>query len=194
MKRGLLLASVLVMIWSAAFAQAPPKGYIGLYTSTAHDAWCVTGSMPFYSTTMWILCLPSVDGMLCAEFAIQYPTSGMITSTVTPNDAIISVALGDLATGMSVCYQECQWDWNWCFNQMLFITAPDPMHVQIIKHSLATIHYIQFAECIPPQYPVEEVTKYTNFYINYDPITAPECQQTAVESSSWGAIKGMFSE
>jgi hypothetical protein len=82
MKKVLLLAGVFVVICGAAFAQAPPKGYIGLYTSDMHDMWCVSGT-PVYIVEMWIFCLPSVDGMLGAEFAISYPASGVIPSTVT---------------------------------------------------------------------------------------------------------------
>ncbi len=194
MKHALTLALIVLVIASTAFAQLPPKGYIGLFTDANHDTWCVTGEMPFYMVNFWILCLPSVDGMLCAEFAISYPSSGVIQAAVTPNVAIISVAQGSLPAGMSVCYIECQWDWHWCFNQQIYVNEPDQKMIEIIPHTDPRITQIQFAECIPPSYPIEKAVKFTNFYINYDPITEPLCQVTGTESKSWGAIKTMITE
>ncbi len=194
MKHVPTLALIVLVIASTAFAQLPPKGYIGLFTDANHDTWCVTGAMPFYMADVWIFCLPSVDGMLCAEFAISYPSSGIIQSAVTPNVAIISVALGDLPNGMSVCYIECQWDWHWCFHQQIFVNAPDQTMLELIPHTAPQITVLQFAECIPPKYPMEAVIKFTNFYINYDPITEPLCQVAGAESKSWGAIKTMIAE
>jgi hypothetical protein len=104
------------------------------------------------------------------------------------------VTLGDLTSGMSVSYVECQWDWHWCFHQQIFVLDATQSYAQIIKHTDPRITEIHFSECIPPKYPLEEATVFTRFYINYDPITAPECQQTGVEPSSWGAIKGMFTQ
>jgi hypothetical protein len=192
MKKVLLLSCALLVIAGTAFAQLP-HGYIGLFTDADHDTWCITGS-PVYSFDFWIFCYPSVDSMLCAEFAISYPATGVIQSTVTPNTAIISVSLGTLPGGMSVCYLECQLDINWCFHQQVFVTDANPKMIEIIVHPAPEIEHIRFAECNDPTYPVEPVVKFTNLYINYDPITDPLCQETGTESKSWGAIKTLFNE
>lgn len=195
MKRALLLALMLFFVTGGALAQLPPQPYIGLFTTAAHDTWCATGvPSPFYVVEMWIFCLPSVNGMLCAEFAISYPASSVITATVTSNTPIISVAQGDLATGMSVCYIECQYAWNWCFHQTFYVNGTDQVLAELVPHSAPQITQLQFASCETPQYPIEQAVKFTNLYINYDPITAPECQVTGTESKSWGAIKTLYSE
>lgn len=193
MKRSLLLALTVILVAGTAFAQLPQEPYIGLFTSDFHDSWCATGSMPFYFTEMWIFCLPNVDGMICAEFAISYPAVGVIPSTVTSNLPIISIQKGDLTTGMSVCYLECQYDWHWCFHQSLVVNAPDPIYAELIPHTAPEITQVQVADC-REDFPIIPAIKFTNFYINYDPMTAPECQVAGTESKTWGAIKALTGE
>ena len=195
MKRVLLLSLMVLFVTGTAFAQLPPRPYIGLFTSDAHDTWCAIGDpSPFYLVEMWIMCLPSVNGMLCAEFAISYPASSVITGSITSNTAIISVAQGDIATGMSVCYIACEYAWNWCFHQTFYVNGTDQVYAELVPHGAPQITQLQFASCEDDTYPLEEAVKFTNLYINYDPVTAPECQVTGTESKSWGAIKAMVGE
>lgn len=49
----------------------------------------------------------------------SYPAN-VIQSTVTTNPSV-SVTLGTLDTGMSVCLVNCAWDWNWIFHQSLWV-------------------------------------------------------------------------
>ncbi|UCF06849.1 MAG: hypothetical protein JSV33_07450 [bacterium] len=189
MKISIVIVAAIVLIAGAATAQLPPQGYIGLFTDEAHTTWCVTGT-PFYSFDMYIYCLPSDQGMICAEFAISYPTN-LIQSTVTPSDSI-SVALGSLPDGMSACVLNCQWDWIWIFKQFLVVNAADKTHLEIIKHPDPLIPAIQFANC-NPGYPEEPVVVFTNLYINYN-AAEPECGEPGTKSSTWGAIKSMYRE
>ena len=94
----------------------PPVGYIGLFAGDHSSAWCVEGE-DFYPVEMWVWCLPSFNGQICSEFAINYP-SNVIRSTVTRNDAILTVTLpgcfmcgNDMCTA-SCCYNTCQMDWH----------------------------------------------------------------------------------
>ncbi len=186
MKKILLLTVALLLVASVANAQLPPQGYMGLFTDEARTAWCVTG-VGFYPAKMWILCLPSYLGQMCAEFMICYPPN-VIQSTVYENSAIISVTLGSLSGGMSVCYQECQWAWHWNFNQDLWVTTADMTHIYICPHP--DTGEINFANC-EDGFPMEPCILLTNFYINYGP-TEPECLGYATEDASWGAIKSMI--
>ncbi len=183
MKKALIASVALLLISSSAFASL---GYIGLYVDADHSYWCTEGT-GFYAAEMWIWCLPGPDGQICAEFAVAYPAN-IIQSTVTWNDPLISVSLGDLPGGLSVCYVGCQHGWNWPCHQALWVTDPSQTFIQIVPHPEAGA--IQFANCLEG-YPVEPATVLTNLFINYPP-EAPECQGTAVEESSWGAIKGLF--
>lgn len=195
MKHALLISMILLIASSVVFAQLPPRPYIGLFTSDAHNTWCSTGNPdPFYVVEMWIFCLPSFNGMHGAEFAINYPASSVTPGTVTKNVALISIELGDLAAGMSVGYITCQYEWNWCYHQTLYVDGSDQVYAELVPHSAPEITQLQFASCKTTKYPLEKAVKFTNLYINYDPITAPECQLTGTESKSWGAIKTLFGE
>ena len=122
MKQSLSLALTTLLIATAALdVRGQEIGVINLFADDHHSCWCADGAAPFYSVEMWVWCLPSERGQMCAEFAVSYP-SNVIESTVTQNDAIISVRLGDLPNGVSVCYVVCQYDWNWPFHQTLYVT------------------------------------------------------------------------
>lgn len=187
MKRSLLLVVAVLFVSYAAFAQGPPVGYIGLYLDDTGSSWCATGA-GFYQVEMWICCLPSENGQICAEFAMSYPAN-VIQSTVTTNSPIVSVELGSLApTGLSTCFIVCQYGWFWSHHQTLWVTDPTQSVVQIIPHPEVGVY--QFANC-EPGYPTEPCIVLTNLYLNYES-SAPECMGTATEESSWGAIKGLI--
>jgi hypothetical protein len=180
------IALILLVGVSPAFA-GHHWGYIGLFADELHSSWCATG-VGFYAVEMWIWCVPNVvEGTICSEFRVCYPAN-VIQSTVTWNDAIISVSLGDLPSGLSVCYIMCQWDWYWIAHQALWVTDPTMTIVYICVHP-DTGEY-SFANCTPG-YPMEPCIIYTNLYLNYGP-AEPECLGTATQSASWGAIKSMI--
>jgi hypothetical protein len=135
-------------IWLCAvpislYAQLPENPYIGLFADEGRSISCVTGA-GFYPVEMWIWCLPSWNGQMCAEFSIQYP-GNVIQTTVTRNESIISVELGSLVDGMSVCYKECLSDWNWNYHQTLFVTNSDPSWIEVIPHP--DYGGVRFASC-----------------------------------------------
>ncbi len=150
-----------------------PYGYIGLFIDDHHGYWCVDG-VGMYSFEMWVWCLPGDKGQMCAEFAIDYPPN-IIPSTITQNDEIISVLLGDLPSGISVCYNECQWGWHWNFHQTVFVTDPVKTICEIVPHPDVGIY--QFANCLEG-YPTEPCKRLTALYVNYtyyDPECGPYC-------------------
>lgn len=183
MKKVVFLAIALLLVSGAVNAQGH---FMGLYTDDTHSYWCATG-VGFYPVEMWIMCLPGPLGVICNEFMICYPVN-VIQSTTTSNTAIISVTLGDLASGMSVCYLLCQYDWFWCFHQTLYVTDATQTLVQICAHPDVGVY--QVADCTPG-YPTVPCDLLTNLYLNYES-TEPECQGTATEDASWGAIKSMI--
>ncbi len=182
-KKILFLAITLLLVSGAVNAQGH---FMGLYTDDTHSYWCATG-VGFYPVEVWILCLPGPLGVICNEFMICYPVN-VIQSTVTDNTAIISVTLGSLPAGMSVCYLACQYGWFWMFHQQLWVTNADQTMVYICAHPDVGLY--QVADCTPG-YPTQPCDLLTNFYINYGP-EEQVCQGTATEDASWGAIKSMM--
>lgn len=180
MKKALLLGLAILLISGAANAQ----GYIGLYADDAHTTQCVNGLM--VPLTFWIWCLPGADGQICAEFMIGMPAN-TIPSTVTPNAPLISVTLGDLDSGVSVCYVGCQDDWNWCFQRTFYVTDGMQTVIEILGHPDTGL--VQFANCLDG-YPLEPATAYPLMLLNVLPDDCPEIVGT--EETSWGAIKSLF--
>ena len=179
MKRTLLLSAALLLVSSLAFAG--PVGYMGLYADVDHSVCEVINPGGFLPFTMWIWCQPSDNGQMCAEFSIAYPPT-VIQSTVTPNAALISVTLGDLLNGMSVCYVGCQHDWNWPFKQMNYLTDTSPNYITINAHP--DTGEISFANCLEG-FPMELAVVTNHLALNQP------CE-IATEEASWGAIKGML--
>lgn len=189
MKKLLMCLVGLLLLSSAAAAQ---NATIGLFAdqdvapAPAYESHCVTGE-GLYTFEMWIWCRPSADGQMCAEFMLSYPAN-VITSTVTANVAIVSVSLGDLSTGMSVCFKTCQNTWLWCFHQLIYVTNTDVTTIDIMGHP-ENGGRILFADC-REHYPLSEVPPICGMQLN----TAPEdCfDPTGTEDSSWGAIKSLY--
>ncbi|HEM46446.1 MAG TPA: hypothetical protein ENO23_05295, partial [Alphaproteobacteria bacterium] len=138
----------------------PPNGYIGLYADEEHSRYDVMNPGGFHPFEMWIWCLPSEFGMMCAEFAIQYPQN-VIAATVTESP-LVSVYLGDLAAGMSACFSECSWEWSWLFRQQCYLTDMEISSIRIVAHP--AVDDIQFANC-QSGYPIYPAIVLNDLYL-----------------------------
>jgi hypothetical protein len=183
MKKIILIISALLLMSGVAAAQNPQVGFMGLFIDEIHSVCEVNNPGGFYPFTLWIWCMPSINGQICAEFMIIYPPN-VISSTVTQNDAIISVTLGDLGNGMSVCYTGCQWGWNWPFRQAMYLTDTAPSWIGIGPHPDIDPPIYQFANC-DPGYPTEDINIMNQLALNQPCVVA-------VEETSWGAIKSLY--
>jgi hypothetical protein len=187
MKKALLVAVVLLMVAGVARAQqSDPLGYIGLFTGEDHSYWCASNETAFYPVEVWILCFPGSLGQICAEFMLCSPAN-VITSTVTWNEPLISVSLGDLDVGLSVCYVACQTDWHWIAHRLYYVTDLTQSYIEICPHPDVGVY--QFSNC-EDGYPIEPCVKLTHMYLNYTS-EDDECKAMGTESASWGAIKAM---
>lgn len=188
MKKLLMCLAVLLILSGAAAAQNPTIGLFAdqdVAPAPPYNTHCMTG-VGIWQFQMWIWCLPPVEGMMCAEFKLNYPLN-IISSTVTDNSAIISVQLGTLDTGMSVCYLACQNSWNWCFHQLIYVTTGEATTIDIVDHP--DTDNIEFADCTPG-YPTVEAVVLCGMQLNVA-TDDPGCQ-TGTQNASWGAIKSLY--
>jgi hypothetical protein len=183
MKKIIIIMGLLLLIASGAFGQ---QGYIGLFVDATHTQSCATGA-GFYPVDMWIWILPGSLGTICADFRISYPVN-VIQSTVTKNWPIISVDLGDLPWGYSVCFTSCQYNWVWPAHQLLYVTDPTQTWVEILKHPDTPGTCVQFYNC-QPGYPDECATVFSRLGLNR---VCPPDNPIGVEDSNWGAIKALY--
>jgi hypothetical protein len=160
-------------------------GYIGLYLDANHSHTEVSSSGGFTPFVYYVWCLPSENGMMCAEFMVN-ASANLIRSTVTSNVPIISVSLGGLSSGISVCFNSCQTDWTWTHQQVCYITSADEGFIEIVEHPEAGAY--QFANCLTG-YPIEPALIMSRIYVNRSEPPPPPTV-TLLESFS-AAMKSM---
>lgn len=193
MKKYLIVFFAVLLFSTAASAQT--HGYICLYVDAARTSNCTSGAASeteAFFTNMYIFFLPRADGMFCAEFIVNYPADPMVIAGAVTPGAGHSIVKGNLSTGVSVCYLECQTDWVWGFSQMLVLRSMDKNMITIGPHPESNA--ILFANCVEPYRPIYDAVVFNNFYLQYVDGVDPECGGTGTEEKSWGAIKTMFVE
>jgi hypothetical protein len=92
MRKTLLFTVVALSLSTAAHAALPPRGYISLYADGARNyyAYCsIPAGYPIAKIEMWVWLLPGENGLMCADFAVGYP-SNVIRDRITYNTALIS--------------------------------------------------------------------------------------------------------
>jgi hypothetical protein len=182
MKKVIMLVAALALI--AGSVNAGPVAYMGLYTDDVHSNCRADVLAPYAGFTCWHWVLPSDFGAICAEFMIALPAGGVYFSTGSTVNPGHSVALGDPLTGVSICFPDCQTDWFWTYQLAILPTVTTVQMITVEPHPDAGVY--QVANC-EPGYPLEPVTLLNNLHINEDCVYGNE-------TSSWGAIKGMYSE
>jgi hypothetical protein len=182
MKKVLLLVAAIALF--AGSVNAGPA-LIGLYVDGAHTNCRQDVPAPYMGFTMWVWVQPGDEGMICAEYALTVPPTFFVTGT-TVNPAH-SVALGDAVAGISICFPTCNTDWTWTYQHAMLPTVGGvPDFIDVAPHPDAGV--TQIANCLPG-YPLEPMIVFNNLGINQD------CEEAiGNETSSWGAIKGMYSE
>jgi hypothetical protein len=182
LKKLVFLIAALLLLFGATTAWCCPG--IGLFADADRSICEVISPGGFYPFEMWIWIQPHIDnGTICNEFRICYPPN-VIQSTVTWNDPIISVMLGDLPSGLSVCYIICQYDFFWIAHQACYLTDTTPAWIEVCAHP--DVGVVQYADCTPG-YPVWPSTIWNHLALNQPCVIG-------TEESSWGAIKSMVSE
>ena len=129
-----IVIALLFLRASPLAGQTPEFGNIAIFADSARTASEVWGS-GYHPFTVYFFCRPGSDGMMCAEYAVSYPSS-VIPGDVASN-AGISVELGTLQEGMSVCFSECRTDWVWTHSQQCFLTEATPTSMRIVAHALS---------------------------------------------------------
>lgn len=149
-------AALVLIAIAAAFepglTQTPAYSSIGLYAdeSRSTNAGYYAGAPT--EITMYIFCNPTARGLYAVEFSIAYPANVLVGDVTT--NPLIAVELGDLDTGTSVAFNDCQNDWVWTHHQSLFLTNTEETRVEIEKHESAGEY--QMATC-ELGYPLEPV-------------------------------------
>ncbi len=160
MNKRVSLVLVLLMSLPCGLLAAD-HGRIAIYADEARSVSDVFFPGSIHQFDIYIFCLPGEDGLMCAEFAVDYP-GNVITTQATGNPGL-SVSLGDLESGMSTCFLDCRDDWVWTHVQTLFLTDGTPSRIEIVPHP-ASGEY-QFTNCLPG-FPIEQVLYSNPLFLN----------------------------
>ncbi|MBU8923075.1 MAG: T9SS type A sorting domain-containing protein [Bacteroidales bacterium] len=147
-----LLILMFVCLSTAASAQLPPTGYIGLYIDESRTSCNLDPGVSGQAFSFYIFCLPSENGLMCAEFAVSIP-SEIVISNIVENEGV-SLTLGDLADGLGVCFLECQNDWVYTHRVNAIAQSSTPSELLVVGHG--ETGDIQFANC-DDSFPLEPV-------------------------------------
>jgi hypothetical protein len=189
MKKALMIAAAIIFAAGSASAVLPPVGYIGIFKDMTHDtdpaANYVCPSL-YGQFTAVIWCLPSINGLKAAEFAVSHPAT--IVSLAWEKNPLLGVELGVPTEGISVSLISCQLEWTWLYQiTMLSLAATTiPQKVEIVPHpGTLPLPVYQFANC-QTGHPIEPCIYLTPLYVCWTP------SPLGVEEASWGAIKRLF--
>jgi hypothetical protein len=196
MMKMLLAIAVIVLAASSVFA-LPETGYMGLFADATHNTDPTSGGAgynvcpPQYGQFQcWIWCLPSVNGLQAAEFAVSFPPT-VVVLTITTNYPHITIEIGSLDGGISIAFGEgnCRTDWVWTHNfTCMSLAAGTPAQISIVPHpSVLPVPAYQFASC-SIGYPIEPCINLCPLYICYPYPAGP----LGTERKNWGAIKSLF--
>ena len=193
LKGSAVLFVIMLLVNNSPYAQLPPVGYMCLYKDDTHIDHCVTGTV-IYEVEMRVWCFPSERGMKCAEFSIRYP-SNVIPGVVNYNSNVGFPPGGEPsnpADGVTLCYESCQWDWNWIFYQSVIVTSYEITAIEIAPHPVGG--WYKFASCEEGN-PFEPIIRCTNFDINNTSFEiCVSIDYVGTNEYTWGAIKSLYKE
>jgi hypothetical protein len=141
--------------------------------------------------TMYMMCLPSENGMYAVEFKLDYPTGGFIIPTAPTFNPDHNIANGDVTTGIQLSFDSCWTDWMWAGYQTIIVTGSTQGEIIVTPHpGSGGIH---MADC-GIDHERYTAKAFTSMYINYQDGVDPECGQTPVGGSTWSQIKSIFDQ
>jgi hypothetical protein len=86
------------------------RPWVGVYEDAAHTDECVEVP-PYQFFSLYVWWRPGSRGMSSAEFKVDIPDDIYLLGLET--NPVISAQSGDLESGISVAFSECQTDWVW---------------------------------------------------------------------------------
>jgi hypothetical protein len=198
MRTAIALAVLVLSIFPASTHAALPGYYtMGLFASADHTCycWCPFGENAWARIEMWVWCLPSTKGLLAAEFKVQYvPGVQRVDDAVYNPD--ISVQLGLIGTGVGVAFGACQMNWAWICHEELWVRSSAQSEMAIVPHPESGLIRVASCEMGYPEYSVSVLHR---LYVNREAAPMLCCLQplevvVGTESTTWGAIKELFTE
>jgi hypothetical protein len=156
--------------------------YIGMYADEPHSE-CSSYPVPYQLVSFWVWVLPGEDGMLCVDYGITVPSNIIQAATIINPEAGNQIGDALVRPGVTVCFPACRTGWVWTHQLQCLVTDAAPSMITLDPHGDYGI--LRSTTCVEPGYPVEEMRKVNDLFLNQ------ECC-LATRESSWGAIKSLM--
>ena len=131
MRVPLLIAAILTIAPVCSAAPPPQYGTICIYADEGRSVREVYNPGGIHEFTIYLFCQPSVNGLLCARFGVKFPQN-ITQGELTVNPAVDQWS-GELGTGVTACFEECQERWVWTHKQTVLLTDSHPSKIYIIS-------------------------------------------------------------
>jgi len=177
MKKIFWLGMMLLVLVAPASAQLPESAYFGLFIDEARTDWCVSG---IGMHTMYLMVLPSQDGLICSELSTTLNGTGVSFLAPTWNPDTAEPVMGGFPGDLGHCFQNCYYDWVMVGSVRMYVEDTDPKSIEI--GPFATQPFPNALDCLGVE---KWAIPFSTFYIN-------GCGPLPVEESSWGAIKSLY--
>lgn len=195
MRLSLIILLSLIMILPV-IVSGQEAGYIFQTSDETHSMWCISGS-PQYFADIWFWSIHSPEGLIGAEFDVQYP-SNVIPDTLIMNDAVVTSAEGSLPGGIRIQLSECQMSFVWLCKQRIHVIDAEQTAVALRGHPETGLIRLSICE---EGYPYKTcwscslLVNYTELMEEcqaYEPYGLPCAEPVGVKGSTWGAIKSIY--
>jgi hypothetical protein len=189
--RATVLTLCFVLLLPAALpAQAPPVSYLGLYADEGRTGWCVSGTAP-YPVDVWVYMKLGEIGAWGYSFDLEVPDNVEVLSMELNRyeGPILCLPPGcpdGIYGTFNLCFHPPRFDWIWIVHATVSVTDGNPSTIRIVPNP--DDGTIRVENC---DFEYENAPVLTNLYVNYPP-SASECGSLPVQTSTWGAIKGMY--
>lgn len=157
--------------------------YVGLFCDGVHSVCQVVYVPPFRQFELWIWWYPAEDGLVATMHELVFPSNVVSLSVTAHPDCTVALGCECGPADPAYCCVRagCATGWTWTHHIDCFLMDASPGWIDVVPCGDQPL----VAASCAPGYPVGEVIILNNFALNQPCVVA-------VESRSWGAIKGLY--
>jgi hypothetical protein len=182
--RKLFASAWLLGVLAAVSASAQPANPYLWMCFDEYGAYCQCKLLPtpLYSIVdCWVWVLPSGNGMMCAEFGIEWPANVVPMSISVHPDLACAGDPG--ACESPYCFTGCKTGWTWVLKRSIMFLNDEQATARFIPDPSSGILAVR--TCAPGNPAEACVTAPILLNVGY-------CPYDAVERSTWGSIKSLY--
>ena len=177
MKKVTLLVIALLFVSGSVSGQA-----LSLYADADRTTWELSGLPQYSLVSMYLFVAPTEDGVKCVELNVSALCGAYMPFVPVYNPDVRDPIMGTIPGDLACCLQSCHLDWVWICNVTILLQAT-PLNFWVQPFQGPPVQpFPKIVTCLD-----DEIEAYI-----WRPLIINGYCETAVEESSWGAIKSMY--